>query len=191
MKCHTLLILLCSILMLEGCIGAVVISTAAVAIKAATDPRTLGTQVDDGTLEARVSNALAKNQQLTKEAHIVNTAYRGKILLTGQAPTPELAECAKQITMNVDYTSDVYNEIRQGQPVSLARTSLDIWITAKIRSLLLTNDTVKSSHVKVTTENGEVFLLGMVSNAEGKAAAEIASTVNGVKHVTTAFVYLR
>ncbi|MGL9722308.1 division/outer membrane stress-associated lipid-binding lipoprotein [Sodalis sp. (in: enterobacteria)] len=191
MKVHTPLILLCTALMLQGCVGAVVIGTAAVATKTATDPRTVGTQVDDGTLEARVANALAKDQQLKKEARIVNTAYQGKVLLTGQAPTPELTERAKQIAMGVDGATEVYNEIRQGQPVSLGRASMDTWITTKIRSQLLASDAVKSSNVKVTTENGEVFLLGLVTNAEGKAAAEVASKVNGVKHVTTAFTYLQ
>lgn len=191
MKVHTPLILLCTALMLQGCVGAVVVGTAAVATKIATDPRTVGTQVDDGTLEARVANALAKDQQLKKEARIVNTAYQGKVLLTGQAPTPELTERAKQIAMGVDGATEVYNEIRQGQPVSLGRASMDTWITTKIRSQLLASDAVKSSNVKVTTENGEVFLLGLVTNAEGKAAAEVASKVNGVKHVTTAFTYLQ
>lgn len=191
MKVHTPLVLLCTALMLQGCVGAVVVGTAAVATKTATDPRTVGTQVDDGTLEARVANALAKDQQLKKDARIVNTAYQGKVLLTGQAPTPELAERAKQIAVGVDGATEVYNEIRQGQPVSLGRASMDTWITTKIRSQLLASDAVKSSNVKVTTENGEVFLLGLLTNAEGKAAAEVASKVNGVKHVTTAFTYLQ
>ncbi|MGS8617115.1 BON domain-containing protein, partial [Salmonella enterica subsp. enterica serovar Infantis] len=49
---------------------------------------------------------------------------------------------------------------------------------------------VKSSNVKVTTENGGVFLLGLVTEREGKAAADIASRVSGVKRVTTAFTYI-
>ncbi|SNC59039.1 division/outer membrane stress-associated lipid-binding lipoprotein [Sodalis endosymbiont of Henestaris halophilus] len=191
MKVHKSLILLCVAMILQGCVGAVIVGTAAVATKTATDPRTIGTQVDDCALEARVSNALAKDQQLKKEAHIVNTVYQGKILLTGQAPTHELAERAKQIAMLVNGATEVYNEIRQGQLVSLRRTSMDIWITAKTRSQLLANAKVKSSNVKVTTENGEVFLLGMVNTAEGKAAAEVASKVNGVKRVITAFTYLQ
>jgi len=56
---------------------------------------------------------------------------------------------------------------------------------------LLTSDQVKSTNVKVTTENGEVFLLGLVTDREAKAAADIASRVSGVKHVTTAFTMLK
>lgn len=60
-----------------------------------------------------------------------------------------------------------------------------------MRSQLLGSDQVKSSNVKVTTENGEVFLLGLVTQAEASAAADIASRVSGVKHVTTAFTILK
>ena len=93
--------------------------------------------------------------------------------------------------MGVDGATEVYNEIRTGQKVSLGTSSSDTWITTKIRSQLLGSDQVKSSNVKVTTENGEVFLLGLVTQEEAKAAADIASRVSGVKHVTTAFTILK
>ncbi|MGL9759828.1 MAG: division/outer membrane stress-associated lipid-binding lipoprotein [Symbiopectobacterium sp.] len=176
-------------ILLQGCIGAAVIG-GVVATKTMTDPRTVGTQVDDGTLEVRVFNAISKDRQLSKDARIVVTAYQGKVLLTGQAPTTDLASRAKQIAMDVDGATEVYNEIRKGIPVSMGTASMDTWITIKVRSQLLANDMVKSSNVKVTTENGEVFLLGLVTQREGRFVAEIVSKVSGVKHVTTAFTFL-
>ena len=176
MKVLSALAVVMSALLLQGCIAAAVVGTAAVGTKAATDPRTVGTQVDDGTLELRVNSALSKDEQIKKE---------------GQAPTPELASRAKQIAMGVEGTAEVFNEIRQGQPIGLGTASSDTWITTKVRSQLLGTDQVKSSNVKVTTENGEVFLLGLVTEREGKAAADIASRVSGVKHVTTAFTYIK
>jgi osmotically-inducible protein OsmY len=191
MKLRATFAVLFSALLLQGCVAGVVVGSAAVATKTATDPRTVGTQVDDGTLEARVENAIGKDQQLKKEARVVATAYQGKVLLTGQAPTTELASRAKQIALGVDGAVEVYNEIRQGTPVSLGTASSDTWITTKVRSQILTSDTVKSSNVKATTENGEVFLLGLVTQQEGQSAAQIASQVSGVKHVTTAFTYVK
>ncbi|CVG85526.1 division/outer membrane stress-associated lipid-binding lipoprotein [Serratia marcescens] len=191
MKLKATFAVLSSALLLQGCIAGVVVGSAAVATKTATDPRSVGTQVDDGTLEARVENALSKDQQLKKDARVVAIAYQGKVLLTGQSPNADLTARAKQIAMGVEGTSEVYNEIRQGTPVSLSTASSDTWITTKVRSQLLTSDTVKSSNVKVTTENGEVFLLGLVTQQEGQSAAQIASQVSGVKHVTTAFTYVK
>jgi osmotically-inducible protein OsmY len=191
MKAITPVAVLISALLLQGCVGAVVVGSAAVATKTATDPRTVGTQVDDGTLELRVNSALSKDEQIKKEARINVTAYQGKVLLAGQSPNPDLASRAKQIALGVDGATEVYNEIRIMAPVGLGVASSDTWITTKVRSQLLTSDQVKSSNVKVTTENGEVFLLGLVTEREGKAAADIASRVSGVKHVTTAFTILK
>lgn len=191
MKAISTLAVLISALLLQGCIAAAVVGTAAVGTKAATDPRTVGTQVDDSTLEVRVNNALSKDAQIKKEARINVTAYQGKVLLTGQAPDLSLATRAKQIAVGVDGATEVFNEVRQGQPITLGTSSSDTWITTKVRSQLLTTDQVKSSNVKVTTENGEVFLMGLVTDREGKAAADIASRVSGVKRVTTAFTYIQ
>lgn len=190
MKALNAVAILLTAMLLQGCV-AVVAGSAAVATKTATDPRTVGTQVDDGTLELRVSNALAKDQQIKSDARVIATAYQGKVLLTGQAPSQEIADRAKQITMGVDGATEVYNEIRTSEKASFGTASSDTWITTKVRSNLLSSDQVKSSNVKVTTENGEVFLLGLVTTAEAKAAADIASRVSGVKHVTTAFTILQ
>nr|WP_282490496.1 division/outer membrane stress-associated lipid-binding lipoprotein [Providencia alcalifaciens] len=179
-----------SAVLLQGCIGAAVVGTAAVATKSATDPRSVGQQVDDGTLEARVSGQLNKNKDITNNSRIIATAYKGNVLLTGQSPDMSLADKAKQIASNVDGTEKVYNEVRQGQPVDLGTASKDTWLTTKVKSKILASDEVKSGSVKVITENGEVFLLGVLTQQEGAAAAKIASETDGVRRVTTAFTYL-
>ncbi len=191
MKAFKPLAVLITAIALQGCVAAAVVGSAAVATKTATDPRTVGTQVDDGTLELRVNSALGKDEQLKKDARNNVTAYQGKVLLTGQTQNTELASRAKQIALGVDGATEVYNEIRNIAPVGLGTASTDTWITTKVRSQLLASDQVKSSNVKVTTENGEVFLLGLLTEREGKAAADIASRVSGVKHVTTAFTILK
>ncbi|EEX0898703.1 divisome-associated lipoprotein YraP [Escherichia coli] len=184
-------VVLISALLLQGCVAATVVGTAAVGTKAATDPRSVGTQVDDEVLELRVSSALSKDEQIRKEARISEIAYQGRVLLIGQSPDRELSGRARQIALGVDGVQEVYNEIRQGTPVSPVIMAGDAWLTTKIRSQLLTSARVKSSSVKVVTENSEVFLLGLVTEQEGRAAADVASRVSGVKRVTTAFSYIR
>lgn len=191
MKWLPITAVICFSLLLQGCIGAAVVGTAAVAGKTATDPRSLGQQVDDGTLEARVSGALNKNTQIkNSNSRIIATAYQGNILLTGQSPDMSIAEVAKQVTSQVEGVNNVYNEIRQGEPVTLGTASSDTWLTTKVRSQILGSDSVKSSSVKVITENSEVFLFGVLTRQEGDAVAKIASETKGVVKVTTAFTYL-
>ncbi|HBV1833513.1 TPA: divisome-associated lipoprotein YraP [Klebsiella pneumoniae] len=128
---------------------------------------------------------------VTRDMTIVAlTGYDGGEL-AGQSPTPDLSARAKQIAMGVEGTTEVFNEVRQGQPIGLGTASSDTWITTKVRSQLLSTDQVKSSNVKVTTENSEVFLMGLVTDREGRAAADIASRVSGVSRVTTAFTYIK
>ena len=55
---------------------------------------------------------------------------------------------------------------------------------------MLVDDRVKTTDVKVITEKGEVFLLGNVTQAQGNAAAEIASKISGVKRVVKVFKLL-
>ncbi|MDX7988566.1 divisome-associated lipoprotein YraP [Xenorhabdus sp. 12] len=190
MRLFSLLLLCLSTMLLQGCIGAAVIGSAAIATKAGSDPRTIGQQVDDTTLDARVSTAISKDPQIKAQARVVATVYQGKVLLTGQSPNMALANKAEQIASKVDGTNVVYNEIRQGEPISLSTASVDTWLTTKVLSKILASDAVKTSNIKVVTENGEVFLLGIVTTEEGSAAAKIASETSGVKRVTTAFTYL-
>ncbi|HBC3229747.1 TPA: divisome-associated lipoprotein YraP [Escherichia coli O146] len=184
-------VVLISALLLQGGVAAAVVGTAAVGTKAASDPRSVGAQVDDEVLELRVSSALSKDEQIRKEARISEIAYQGRVLLIGQSPDRELSARARQIALGVDGVQEVYNEIRQGTPVSPVIMAGDAWLTTKIRSQLLTSARVKSSSVKVVIENSEVFLLGLVTEQEGRAAADVASRVSGVKRVTTAFSYIR
>ncbi|MBI6549225.1 division/outer membrane stress-associated lipid-binding lipoprotein [Xenorhabdus lircayensis] len=190
MRLFSLLLVCFSAILLQGCIGAAVVGSAAIATKAGSDPRTIGQQVDDTTLEARVSNAISKDPQIKSQARVVVTVYQDRVLLTGQSPNMALADRAKQIASKVEGTNVVYNEIRQGNPVSLGIASTDTWLTTKVRSKILASDAVKSSSIKVVTEDGEVFLFGIVTKQEGAAAAKIASETSGAKRVTTAFTYL-
>ncbi len=72
-----------------------------------------GNPVDDSTTELRVNSALSKDEQIKKQARINVTAYQGKVLLTGQSPTPDLSARAKQIAMGVEGTTEVFNEVRR------------------------------------------------------------------------------
>ncbi len=75
--------------------------------------------------ELRVNSALSKDEQIKKQARINVTAYQGKVLLTGQSPTPDLSARAKQIAMGVEGTTEVFNEVRRGQPIGLGTASSD------------------------------------------------------------------
>ena len=178
-------------MLLQGCVAAAIGGAAvAGATKVATDPRTVGTQIDDETLEERVKSAIYKDQQIKSEARISITSYSGRVLLTGQVPNDNLREIATSLAKGVQNVNDVYNEVRVEPKVNFSQISKDAWITSQIKSKMLVDSKVKTSDVKVITENNEVFLLGNVTHDQGNAAAEIARNVSGVTKVVKVFNYL-
>ena len=180
-----------SAMLLQGCVAAAIGGVAvAGATKVATDPRTVGTQIDDETLEERVKSAIYKDQQIKSEARISITSYSGRILLTGQVPNDNLREVATSLAKGVQNVNDVYNEVRVGPKVSFSQISKDAWITSQIKSKMLVDSKVKTSDIKVVTENNEAFLMGNVTQDQGNAAAEIARNVSGVTKVVKVFNYL-
>ncbi|MDP8162048.1 division/outer membrane stress-associated lipid-binding lipoprotein [Pasteurella skyensis] len=180
-----------SLLSLQGCITAAVVGTVAVATKVATDPRTAGTQLDDETLEEKISLRLGKDAQLKEEARIVVVSYEGKVLLAGQTMNAVAAQTAQNITAGVEGVNAVYNEMRIAQKIGAGQMATDAWITTQVKTQLLANKFIKSSNVKVLTENGEVFLMGNVSTQQAKLVIQIARHTKGVRKVITAFHYIK
>lgn len=174
---------------LQGCLTTAVVGGAAVATKVATDPRTAGRQIDDETLEEKVAYNLNKDAQLKEEGRINVVAYNGKVLLIGQAPNEMAKDMAKSIAAGVEGVSKVYNEIRVANKIGIGQISQDSWITTKIKSQLLGNASVKATEVKVITENGEVFLMGNLSESQISAAANVARETAGVRRVVRVIDY--
>ena len=177
------------LLLLQGCITTAVVTTAAVAGKVATDPRSAGTQVDDEILEEKVAQNLNNDAQLKTETRINVVVYNGKVLLIGQAPNYTAAETAKNIAAGVEGVKEVVNEIRTGEVIRASQIAIDSWITTTIKSKLLLNGEVKTTEVKVITENGEVFLIGKLSHTQADAATEVARNVRGVSKVVKVITY--
>ncbi|THA07476.1 division/outer membrane stress-associated lipid-binding lipoprotein [Rodentibacter pneumotropicus] len=184
-----LVFILSASILLQGCVAAV-LGGAAAGTKVATDPRTMGTQVDDETLEFKVENALDKDEQIKSEARVNAVSYSARVLLIGQVPSENTKETATGLAKGVDGVVDVYNELRVNPKITIGQISKDSWITTQVKSKMLVDDRVKSTDVKVITENGEVFLLGNVTQAQADAAAEIASKIGGVQKVVKVFKYL-
>ncbi|OCG66101.1 hypothetical protein A9G39_06950 [Gilliamella sp. Imp1-6] len=189
MKKVSLIVMLISCaLSLQGCVAAVIGVGAGATAKVATDPRTAGTQVDDTTLSSRMSMKIKNNGPFFIGSRIVTSAYGANILLTGQANN-EQVEKAESLAYQVEGVKKVYNQIRIGEPVGAGTITNDTWITTQVKSQLVLDAKTKARKIKVVTENGEVFLIGIVTSEEGKVAAEIASKVRGVKKVITLYTY--
>ena len=190
MKHRLLLIGVASLVLLQGCAG-VFIAGAATTASVANDRRTVGSVLDDQSIELKAANAIASRKDMDKASRISATSVNGKVLLVGQTPYSQYSRDAEKLVAKISGVRQVYNELRIRKPIGFGDQSNDSWITSKIKSTMLTTEGIDSTHFKVVTENGEVFLMGLVTRSEADKAVDLARHVAGVKKVIKVFEYVQ
>jgi len=153
--------------------------------------RTIGSKIDDSLIETKAAVNISKaNPDLDQGSHIVVSSYNGVVLLAGQTPRADLKALAEQTASQVQRVKKVHNEIQVMQPSSILARNNDAWLTTKIKTQMLTDASVPGSRVKVITENGIVYLLGLVTQQEGNAATSVVQGVSGVQKIVRLFEYI-
>lgn len=181
--------LILSVSLLQGCATAVV-GTAAGAVTAATDRRTLGSQIDDNTIELKAELVLSKAEGLDNHARVVVKSLNGHLLVVGQTPNEYLRELAIKALKEVAGVKRIHNQVKIGSTTSMSTRTMDTWITTRVKLKLLTADGVDSNNISVLTENAEVYLMGLVTEDEAQRAAEVARNISGVEKVVKVFEIL-
>ena len=153
------------------------------------DRRTTGTMVDDELIEFKIIDAIRQDQELWNQIHLNATSYNNVVLLTGEAPTEDLRGRTGTLVGNIPKVRAVHNKMAIAAPSSFLSRSSDTWITGKVKTNMLTSNK-ESARIKVITENGSVYLMGLVTRAEADAATEITRKVSGVQRVVKVFEYI-
>ena len=178
--------------LLGGC-AAVVVTGAATGANAAHDRRTLGAYVDDEGIELKVRLAITEDKELYSQTHVNIISINGVVLLVGQAPTETMRLKIEDLTREVEKVRVVHNEMTIAAPNSYMTRSSDSLITAKVKGSLFGikgHEGFDPTRVKVVTENGIVYLMGILYRSEADAVATKASRVSGVQKVVKLFEYL-
>ena len=167
---------------LQGCFP-VVAAGIGTGITATVDRRSLGTQTEDESIEWKASSRV--DEKLKDRGHFNFTSYNRKILLSGEVASEEIKAEAERIVSGVPNVLGVHNELVVGPSSSFTDRSNDAYITSKVKGRFVDAGSGKFNplHVKVVTEAGTVFLLGLVTQAEAEPAINIARTTSGVKKV--------
>ena len=184
-----LLILAATSLPLQGCAPVAITGATTAVSTLAADRRTTGSIIEDEAIEIKSRLALADKKELNKRVHINFTSYNTWVLVTGEAPTEEDRQAVIDLVKNVEKVTRVFDEITIAAPSSLLSRSADSVITAKIKARLLAEKDLSTLHIKVVTENGVTFLMGLISREEGEIATEIARRTGGVQKVVKLFEY--
>lgn len=152
--------------------------------------RTLGAAIDDEKIEVSALVNIRKASPLLENANISVTSFNGIVLLTGQVQAPDMKSLAGDEVRKITRVREVHNELAiQGNASFLTATS-DTWLTSKVKTKMMTDMNLDSGRVKVVTEDGVVFIMGLLTQAEAKRASEIARTTGGVQKVVKVVEYI-
>jgi osmotically-inducible protein OsmY len=186
-----ILLILSLVFSLQGCIFVAGAAAGAAAIAVVYDHRTIQNTLEDTDLANKIVDKYRAFPSIYKESHIEVTVFHRIVLLSGETPNAKLKQQAEEIAKSIPDVAHIYNQISiQGPTSTLTRTS-DSWITTKIKSQMLATEDLKSSSIKVVTENGVVFLMGIVSQQQANTAVDIARQVSGVQKVVKIFQYTK
>jgi osmotically-inducible protein OsmY len=172
---------------LEGCVPLVVGGVAATAA-VATDRRSTGTQLDDELIEDKSVAAIL--ERYGRSVHVNVTSYNGIVLLTGEVPDENTKQGVVDIARGWPKVRGVQNDLVVAPLSDLSARSNDTFITSKVKARFVEANRFQINHVKVVTERGVVYLMGVVRRDEGDAAADIARTTSGVQRVVKLFDYI-
>ncbi|HYT96627.1 MAG TPA: BON domain-containing protein [Casimicrobiaceae bacterium] len=174
--------------LLSGCVPVIVAAGVGGAALVATDRRSVGAQADDEAIELKVANAVGA--RYGESVHVNATSYNGVVLLTGEVPDQAVYASIGNIAATTERVRSIHNDLAIGPLTPLSARTNDTFITSKVKARFVEANKFAASHVKVVTERGVVYLMGIVRRQEGNDAARIASTTSGVARVITVFDYL-
>jgi len=178
--------LLGAVSQLTACVPVVAVGAGA-GVLMAEDRRTSGTYLLDEEIELKAGSRIREN--FGKEVHANVTSFNRWVLMTGEAPSDEVRSRVKDLVAGVPNVKHVVNELTIGGVTSFGTRSNDTYLTAKVKTRLFEDKNFNANHVKVVTEAGVVFLMGLVTHEEGNAAAEVAAKTKGVTKVVKVFEY--
>ena len=176
-----------SMAMLQGCVPLVIGGAGAAAYSSLEDRRTTGTQIDDESIEVRASNRISDRYGST--VHVNVTSYNRIALLTGEVPDEPTKTTVEKIVRAVPNVRDVTNDLQVAGISSMVSRGNDSYLTSKVRGRLLDTKRVRPVHLKVVSEAGVVYLMGVVTEAEADEAVEIVRNTGGVRKVVKVFEY--
>lgn len=184
MNRRILLLLVSFLPILAGCFGAAAVGVGAGALAYA-DRRPIETQTTDEGIELR---ALARiNERFGDRVHVNVTSYNRSVLLTGEVPDAAVRTEVEKIVAGVPNVKAISNELAVAGASSLSSRANDTYLTSKVKARFIDANQFAANHVKVVTEDGVVYLMGLVTEREAAAAVEIARTTAGVKKVVRVF----
>jgi osmotically-inducible protein OsmY len=169
--------------------GPAIVGGAAAAGVVAADRRTSGTFLEDQSIELKAKKAIIDNIGAAN-IDVGVTSFNRNVLLTGQAINEEAKTKAETVARTIANVRTITNEITVEEKNTFTQNNNDAYITSKVKARMLKENKFPANYVKVVTESGVVYLMGLVTQQEAEDAVEIARGTEGVQKVVKVFEYI-
>ncbi|WP_170140511.1 BON domain-containing protein [Kushneria indalinina] len=146
--------------------------------------------IDQDTQIARTLWDSIRADDSLDDTHINVDAYNGFVLLTGQVGSEAQKAQTGELATRIQGVRHLRNELGVGPNSSTQQRLQDTWITSRVKARLATSNRIDSDRVRILTENGTVYLMGMVRSREADYLVQLASQTSGVERIVKAFEYL-
>lgn len=146
--------------------------------------------LSDQYITMQANQTLKRGTKDFLDANITVATFNGEVLLAGQVPEQWQKSKAQQLIQDIPNIRKVYNVLTVSNPSSPLTRVSDAWLTAKVKSRLIACNDVDATQIKVVTENGVVYLMGVIPPEQATAAVEVASNTQGVLSVVKIFSYI-
>ena len=146
----------------------------------------------DKIIETEAAAELNSDDEITSQSHITINAYNGAILISGETANEALKNKIVSIVQVIPNVTLIHDNLLIEPPSDANSRANDQLITDTIKTAL---SQIKSlpdfdpAMIKVVTENGTVFLMGIVRSDECAIVIKITRLQPGVKQIITLFEY--
>lgn len=188
-QCRLLCISFITVVMLSGCVTALVAGVVITTVDILHDRRTAGEYIDDAAIELTARNVSRTNKEIRKQAHIKSQSWNGILLVTGEVEHEQVKQILLPKLSAIQGVRQVVDETTIIGKSRLLTRANDSWIATRVKSLLVLKTGLTANRIKIVTTRRSVYLMGIVTQEEAEKATELARTVKGVARVVKVFEY--
>lgn len=182
---------LLSILYISYLLTACVYSAAVSGAQVVYNRHSIQKNLDDNYTSMQAYRTIDTYGNIFKDTNITIATFNDSVLLAGQVHSTWQKQELEKIVQKVAGDRTIYNYLEIANPSSALTHTSDSWITAKIKSQLMAINEIDVTQIKVVTENGTVYLMGIVPPDQAEIAVDVAKDTSGVQSVVKIFSYVR
>ena len=151
--------------LLNGGVGASSKGVFGTGVSVALDPRTVGTQIDDGIMDKNLDTKLLlmnKNYLLSVSTQVLDC----RIFVTGKVDDPEEKLKITKLAWEIQGTRSVKNDLKIKEKFNFKQSAKDILITSQLRTALIFNKKIKSANYSIDTYKKKIYIYGIAESKE-------------------------